>query len=101
MRDTARPNLRELMETYRPSGDLFNMEGARTRLLKEVIFSDLTEIERRIILLYVELQSQRKLGKLMGLSAATVNKIIRGIKGKIYECMDRRVASDPYLRLGD
>lgn len=100
MRDTERMNLRELMETYRPREDLFSMEGARTRLLKEVIFSDLTEIERRIILLYAELGSQRRLGRLMGLSAATINKIIREIKEKIYGCMDKRVADNPYMRYG-
>lgn len=60
--------------------------------LKEVIFQDLTEIDRRIILLYAELGSQRKMGKLMGLSPASINKIIKQIREKIYEYMDERGA---------
>lgn len=69
-------------------------------MLKTVIFEDLTEVERRVILLYVELQSQRKLGKLMGLSAATVNKILKDIKKKIYDNLDRRIADSADMRYG-
>lgn len=69
-------------------------------MIKTVIFKDLTEIERRIILLYAELQSQRKLGDLMGLSAATINKILKDIKRKIYDNLDKRSADSPDLRYG-
>lgn len=69
-------------------------------MIKTVIFKDLTEIERRIILLYAELQSQRELGKIMGLSAATINKILKDIKKKIYDNLDRRIADSPDMRFG-
>lgn len=100
MQNTEKPNLKELMETYRPQWDILTQEDLRTLMLKTVIFEDLTEVERRVILLYVELQSQRKLGKLMGLSAATVNKILKEIKQKIHDNLDRRIADSADMRYG-
>lgn len=100
MQDTGKLNLKELMETYRPNWDILTQEDLRTLMIKTVIFKDLTEIERRIILLYAELQSQRELGKIMGLSAATINKILKDIKKKIYDNLDRRIADSPDMRYG-
>ena len=100
MQDTEKLNLKELMQTYKPNWDIFTQEDMRMILLKQVIFEDLDEIERRVILLYTELQSQRKLGRLMGLSAATVNKLLKGIKSKIYEHLDKRIANCSDCRYG-
>ena len=56
--------------------------------LKKIIFYKLTEAERRIIILYAQEESLRKLGALLGISTASawieVNKIRKKIKGYYY-----------------
>lgn len=76
--------MREILEEYRPNEDVFDPDSDTVRRLKFVIYNCLNEIDRRVILLYTELGTQRKLAAELGVSASTVNKLIKDIKRKIY-----------------
>lgn len=78
-------NLNRILEDYQPDNDIFSEEPEVVAKLKDVIFNRLSEIDRRVILLYAELQSQRKVAKLLGVSASTVNILIRRIRKEILE----------------
>ena len=78
-------NLNRILEDYQPDNDIFSEEDEVVAKLKDVIFNRLSEIDRRVILLYAELQSQRKVAKLLGVSASTVNILIRRIRKEILE----------------
>lgn len=78
-------NFKKIFEDYQPDNDIFSEEPEVVAKLKDVIFNRLSEIDRRVILLYAELQSQRKVAKLLGVSASTVNILIRRIRKEILE----------------
>ena len=72
-----------ILDTYRPNEDIFDEDSDRVRRLKFVIYNCLNEIDRRVVLLYAELGTQRKLARELGVSASTVNKLLKEIKRKI------------------
>ncbi len=76
-----------ILTKYSPQTDIFSDEDdeAKTRRLKEIIYNDLDEVDRRIILLYAELGSLRKLGAEIGVSATACHYRIKEIKKKIYD----------------
>lgn len=77
--------LKEIMADYAPVDGIFNPEDERLAKAKDIIWHKLSEVDRRVILLYAHLGSQRKLGKELGLSASTCNKLIKDIRKKIFE----------------
>ena len=76
---------RDIREDYAWEPDIMSAEPERTALLKEIIATRLSEVDRTIILLYADCQSTRKLGARMGMSMMTVWREIRRIKAKIIE----------------
>ncbi len=74
-----------IREDYRYDADIFSTEPERTSRLKWIIDNRLTEVERILILLYVDCQSYRKLAKKLTLSHQTCAKEVRRIKAKILE----------------
>ena len=78
----------EIYEDYRPNESIFNNETDDIIKLKKIIFNKLSEAERRIIILYAQEESLRKLGALLGISTASawieVNRIRKKIKGYYY-----------------
>ena len=83
--------LKDIMTDYRPNEGIFNTEPDRVAAVKDVIWHRLNEVERRVIILYAHLGSQRKLGEELGLSASTINKLIKQIRNKIYEYLDSNI----------
>lgn len=79
-------NIKDILEEYKPDNDVFSEENENINKLKNIIYNKLDEVDRRIILLYTELGSLRKLGKELGVSASTVLTRIREIRNRIYEC---------------
>lgn len=77
----------ELIEDYAPDNTIFSKETPEINKIKNIIYNDLDEVERRIILLYAELGSLRKLGKELGVSASSAWLKIRDIKKKILESL--------------
>lgn len=76
---------KSIREDYRWDGSIFSQEPDRIARVKWIIDNRLTEVERILILLYVDCQSYRKLGKRLGLSHQTCAKEVRRIKAKILE----------------
>ena len=76
---------KSIREDYRWDGSIFSQEPDRTAHIKWIIDNRLTEVERILILLYVDCQSYRKLGQRLGLSHQTCAKEVRRIREKILD----------------
>ena len=76
---------KSIREDYRWDGSIFSQEPEKIARVKWIIDNRLTEVERILILLYVDCQSYRKLGKRLGLSHQTCAKEVRRIRGKILD----------------
>lgn len=74
----------DLMSDYKPhSDDIFNEDTALLSLLKVIIFNELTEAEKRVLLLYSELGTQRDVAKQLNVSASSINIYLKKIRAKI------------------
>lgn len=76
-------NIKDILEEYKPDNDLFTEEDTKINILKNIIYNDLDEVERRIILMYAELGSLRKLGNTLSVSPSTALIKIREIRKHI------------------
>jgi len=73
----------EIVEDYKPDYSIFNDEPELTNNLKQIIYDKLDEVDKRIILLYAELGSLRKLGLELGISTSSAWIKINEIRNKI------------------
>ena len=64
-------DIKEILEDYQPSDDIFNDEDELINKLKHIIYLKLNEVDKRIILMYAELKSLRKLGMELGISVSS------------------------------
>lgn len=84
--------IKDIKEEYKFNEDIFNDDDKRAYIAKKVIFEQLNEIDRTIILLYTETGSLRQLGKILGCSHSTirpeVNRIKEDVKEKINKLWD-------------
>lgn len=78
-------NIKEILEDYQPSDDIFNEEDELIDKLKHIIYLKLNEVDKRIILMYAELKSLRKLGLELGISVSSAWLKINEIRDKIYK----------------
>lgn len=78
-------DIKAILEDYKPDNDLFSEEQEKINKLKNIIYNNLSEVDKRIILMYAELGSLRKLGKELGVSPSTALFRIRDIRNKINE----------------
>lgn len=91
---TARNEVRtykDIRADYTFNPDVFNDEPDRIRIVKEIIAKDLTEVERTILLLYIDCLSYRKLGKRMHLSHMTVRREVIRIRDKVMKLYNERI----------
>lgn len=77
--------IEELFEEYKNNtltddDDMYN--------LKDIIFNKLTEVEKRLLLLYAELQSYAKLGKQLNISSTLAYYQVKEIKKKIKQLLE-------------
>lgn len=77
-------DIKEILEEYKPDDDIFNDEDELINNLKHIIYQKLNEVDKRIILMYAELKSLRKLGEELGISASSAFFKIKEIRNKIY-----------------
>ena len=78
-------SIKDMLDDYKPDNGLFSEEDEKINLLKNIIYYKLDEVDRRIILMYAELGSLRKLGRELGVSSSTALSRIREIRDKIME----------------
>lgn len=72
----------KILEEYKPDNSLFTEEDEYINKLKNIIYS-LTEPEKRIIIMYAELGTFRKLGKELGVSTSSAYLKVLDIRNKI------------------
>ncbi len=77
-------DLKKLIAEYAATYDIMDDDDARTHYLK-VALSDVTEADRVIFCLYLDLGSSRKVGKLLGVSHSTILTEVKKIKNLILE----------------
>lgn len=75
--------MKRILEDYLPDDDIMSEEDFRVNALKHIIYERLSETDKRVILLYAELGSQREVGRKLGVSASTVNILIKRIREDI------------------
>jgi DNA-directed RNA polymerase specialized sigma24 family protein len=76
---------RMIKQEYAYNPDIFTTDDPRVARLKEIINTRLSQVDRTILLLYVDCQSYRKLGQKMGMSHMTMRREILRIKKIILE----------------
>lgn len=86
MRTTPEININNIIEDYLPDAHPISGDSAYMYTLKSSVQS-LTEIDRRIILLYADCGSMRRLGKYLGVSTSTAYNEIKRIQKIIKQYM--------------
>jgi DNA-directed RNA polymerase specialized sigma24 family protein len=76
---------RMIKQEYAYNPDIFTTDDPRVARLKEIINTRLSQVDRTILLLYVDCQSYRKLGQKMGMSHMTIRREILRIKKIVFE----------------
>jgi len=71
---------RMIRKEYEFDPTIFNKDDPRVSRLKEIIEKKLSQADRTILLLYVDCQSYRKLGKKLNLSHMTCRREVMRIK---------------------
>ena len=82
-RDIVR-DFRDIAPDYAPDPDaLFSEEDVRVRRVKEIVANRLEPWERTVILLYADCASLRKIGRRLGISQSSAQRIVREIRVKV------------------
>ena len=74
---------RKIRQDYTYNPDIMNEEDERLIRLKKIIDQKLSLADKTIILLYVDCQSYRKLGKRLNVSHMTIRREVQRIKNII------------------
>ena len=74
---------RKIRQEYTYNPDIMNEEDERLTRVKKIIDQKLSLADKTIILLYVDCQSYRKLGKRLGISHMTLRREVQRIKNII------------------
>lgn len=82
-------DLKWMMSEYMEDNSLFSEEDQTTRAMKHILWKDLSEADRRIILIYADTASLRKTAATLNLAVGTViariHKIQNIFKEKMYK----------------
>jgi len=76
---------RQIKQEYAFNPDIMCQDDPRVARLKEIIDTKLSQVDKTIILLYVDCQSYRKLGKKFNMSHMTLRREVMRIKKLILE----------------
>lgn len=79
-KQTKDVDIKQWLEDYKPSTDIFNDDDEKVHRIKEIVFDVLSETDRRILILYAEMQSMRDVAKKLNVSASTVYLKIQEIR---------------------
>lgn len=78
-------DFKEIKEDYDWHPDIMTKDDEKVGRIKEIINTKLSLVDKTIILLYVDCQSYRKLGKRLGVSHMTIRREVQRIKKIILE----------------
>lgn len=81
--DEVIAEFRKIKQEYSYNPDIMNEEDERLTRVKKIIDQKLSLADKTIILLYVDCQSYRKLGKRLGVSHMTLRREVQRIKNII------------------
>lgn len=81
--EEAEFNIYRTIDEFRPNYDIFDEDEIEIKNIKKVIFNELDETERRIILSYAEIGNIRDTAKLFMVSSTTIWSKIKEIQNKI------------------
>ena len=81
--DEVIAEFRKIKQDYTYNPDIMNEEDERLTRVKKIIDQKLSLADKTIILLYVDCQSYRKLGKRLGVSHMTLRREVQRIKNII------------------
>lgn len=81
--DEVIAEFRKIKQEYSYNPDIMNEEDERLTRIKKIIDTKLSLADKTIILLYVDCQSYRKLGKRLGVSHMTLRREVMRIKNII------------------
>ena len=81
--DEVIAEFRKIKQEYSYNPDIMNEEDERLTKVKKIIDNKLSLADKTIILLYVDCQSYRKLGKRLGVSHMTIRREVQRIKNII------------------
>ena len=73
-------DFKEIKDDYAWQPDIMDKDDERVSKVKEIINTKLSTVDKTIILLYVDCQSYRKLGKRLGVSHMTIRRECQRIK---------------------
>lgn len=76
---------KKIKDDYAFTPDILDQDDIRVARVKKIMRDELSEVERTILILYMELQSFRKLGEVMGCSHQTMRNEVQRIKDKIFK----------------
>lgn len=76
-------DIEQILDTYKPNEDPFDDDTDNVRILKYIIFKELNDIEKRLIILYTEYRSFRKVASSLNISPSTVYIYVNNIRKKI------------------
>lgn len=76
--------IKEILKEYEYNPDIFNEEDERLSSAKKAL-GEISEADRIIYCLWLDLESSRKVGKILGVSHSTVLKELKRIKNEILE----------------
>lgn len=82
---------KQITRDYAFDNTIFNEDEPKVNALKYIINHKLSQVDRTIILLYVDCQSYRKLGEKMGMSHMTIRREVVRIKNIIQEEYDKLI----------
>ncbi len=82
-------NINQILDEYKPDNSILSEEDIQINKLKNIIYNELNEVDRRIILMYADSGSLRKLGKELGVCASTALTKINEIRKKIYNLYEK------------
>ena len=81
--DLSQFNIYDVLEKYKPSDSIFDETEPLVQDIKEIIYSKLSETERRIILSYAEIGNVRDCSELFKVSPTTIWIEIKKIQDKV------------------
>lgn len=79
---------KNMLEDYAPDDDIFSEEDEDINRLKHIVYDELDEVDKRVLLMYAELGTLEKVGKELGVSRASACLKIKEIRNKIYGKLD-------------